>query len=216
MPKEKSKKGQAGNGAKQSTKPRRVSKSVIRQRFLQKLPKGGLAVEIGVWQGEFSSTILELIDPDTLVLIDPWAHIVDDSHSEAFVGRTDTSKMDRIFAKVSNKFKKEIAAGQVRMVRDFSVPALAGFKDSSISFAYVDGDHSYDGVKADLAALFPKMKIGGIMAFDDYHRRGWWGDGVIRAINEFLGQNPRALRIRSVVGAQIAIEVLDIADGEPA
>lgn len=214
MPKDKQNKDADKKKGKQATKSRRISKSVIRRRFLQKLPKGGLAVEIGVWQGEFSTEILELIAPDELVLIDPWAHIVDDSHSEAFVGRTDNSKMDRIFAKVSKKFAKEIKSGEVSMVRDFSVPALDKFADASISFAYVDGDHSYDGVKADLAALFPKMKTGGIMAFDDYHRRGWWGDGVIRAINEFLGQNPRLLRIRSVVGAQIAIEVLDMADGQ--
>ena len=109
-------------------------------------------------------------------------------------------------------FKDEIDEGSVEMVRDFSVPALAAFDDHSISFAYVDGDHSYEGVSADLKALFPKMKIGGIMAFDDYHRRGWWGDGVIRAINEFLGQHPRDFRIRSVVGAQIAIEVIDVAE----
>jgi len=214
MPKEKPSEGQITKAARKSTKPKRISKSAVRQRFLQKLPKGGLAIEIGVWKGEFSSTILELLEPDTLVLIDPWTHMVDTSHSEAFVGRTNASKMDRIFAQVKNKFEQEISAGRVELIRDFSVPALKNFNDGSISFAYVDGDHSYDGVKADLAALFPKMKVGGIMAFDDYHRRGWWGDGVIRAINEFLGQNPRALRIRSVVGAQIAIEVLEIAGGE--
>jgi cephalosporin hydroxylase len=153
-----------------------------------------------------------LIAPEKLVLIDPWAHIEDDSHAEAFVGRTGKTKMDRIFDGVVKKFETEIAAGQVALIRDFSVPALAQFTDQSISFAYVDGDHSYEGVSADLAALFPKMKRGGIMAFDDYHRRGWWGDGVIRAINEFLGAHPRDLRIRAVVGAQIAIEVLDPSD----
>ncbi len=190
-------------------KKRRVSKDIVRRKFLQKLPKGGIAVEIGVWQGEFSPTILELIEPEKLVLVDPWTHIDDDSHSEAFVGRTGKTKMDKIFDKVIKKFSGEIEQGKVALVRDFSVPALAQFADESISFAYVDGDHSYEGVSSDLAALFPKMKKGGIMAFDDYHRRGWWGDGVIRAINEFLGQHPRDLRIRAVVGAQIAIEVLE-------
>ncbi|MGJ8587101.1 MAG: class I SAM-dependent methyltransferase [Yoonia sp.] len=193
-------------GAKEK---RKISKNVVRRRFLQKLPKGGIAVEIGVWQGEFSNTILELIAPDKLVLIDPWTHIGDDSHSEAFVGRTGKSKMDKIFDKVIKNFDSEIKSGQVALIRDFSVPALDQFSDHSISFAYVDGDHSYDGVKSDLKALFPKMAIGGIMAFDDYHRRGWWGDGVIRAINEFMGEHPRDLRIRAVVGAQIAIEVLE-------
>jgi hypothetical protein len=193
-------------------KARRISKDAVRRKFLQKLPNGGIAVEIGVWQGEFSSTIIELMAPDKLVLIDPWAHIEDDSHSEAFVGRTGKTKMDKIFDSVIKQFDAEIKSGQVAMIRDFSVPALAQFADQTISFAYVDGDHSYEGVSADLAALFPKMKRGGIMAFDDYHRRGWWGDGVIRAINEFLGAHPRDLRIRAVVGAQIAIEVLDPTD----
>ena len=196
----------------QPKKARRISKESVRRKFLEKLPKGGIAVEIGVWQGDFSPTIIELITPDKLVLIDPWAHIEDDSHAEAFVCRTGKTKMDRIFDGVVKKFETEIAAGQVALIRDFSVPALAQFTDQSISFAYVDGDHSYEVVSADLAALFPKMKRGGIMAFDDYHRRGWWGDGVIRAINEFLGAHPRDLRIRAVVGAQIAIEVLDPSD----
>ncbi|MDA0722184.1 MAG: class I SAM-dependent methyltransferase [Proteobacteria bacterium] len=196
----------------QPKKARRISKESVRRKFIEKLPKGGIAVEIGVWQGDFSPTIIELITPDKLVLIDPWAHIKDDSHAEAFVGRTGKTKMDRIFDGVVKKFETEIAARQVALIRDFSVPALAQFTDQSISFAYVDGDHSYEGVSADLAALFPKMKRGGIMAFDDYHRRGWWGDGVIRAINEFLGAHPRDLRIRAVVGAQIAIEVLDPSD----
>ncbi len=197
-------------------KARRFSKDTIRRKFLQKLPNGGVAVEIGVWQGVFSTTILELIQPEKLVLIDPWTHINDDSHAEAFVGRTGKTKMDRIFDKVSAKFATEIKAGQVALMRDFSVPALAQFDDESIAFAYVDGDHSYEGVKADLAALLPKMTKGGIMAFDDYHRRGWWGDGVIRAINEFLGQHPRAMRIRAIVGAQIAIEILaDAEQDEP-
>lgn len=199
-----------GSPKKKATRGRRVSKELVRRKFLQRLPKGGVAVEIGVWQGEFSPTILELIVPEKLVLIDPWTHVGDESHSEAFVGRTGKSKMDKIFDRVVRKFEKEIAAGQVALIRDFSVPALDEFADRSISFAYVDGDHSYEGVKADLEALFPKMKLGGIMAFDDYHRRGWWGDGVIRAINEFLGMHPRDLRIRAVVGAQIAIEVLDV------
>ncbi|WP_322888976.1 MULTISPECIES: class I SAM-dependent methyltransferase [unclassified Yoonia] len=201
-----------GTAEEPPKKARRMSKDTVRRKFLQKLPKGGVAVEIGVWQGEFSATIIELIAPEKLVLIDPWAHIEDDSHAEAFVGRTGKTKMDKIFDGVVKQFEAQIAAGQVAMIRDFSVPALAQFADQSISFAYVDGDHSYEGVSADLAALFPKMKRGGIMAFDDYHRRGWWGDGVIRAINEFLGAHPRDLRIRAVVGAQIAIEVLDPTD----
>lgn len=194
------------NSGNNKKKKRKISKEIIRKKFLSKIPKGGIAVEIGVWQGDFSETILDLIEPKSLTLIDPWAHIETDSHSTAFVGRTSDNKMEKIFNKVVARYKTEIDEGSVNIIRDFSVPALGQFDDDSISFAYVDGDHSYEGVKSDLVALFPKMKPGGVMAFDDYHRRGWWGDGVIRAINEFLGQHPSHLRVLTVVGAQIGIQ----------
>ncbi|MEM9710326.1 MAG: class I SAM-dependent methyltransferase [Pseudomonadota bacterium] len=190
-------------------KPKRLSsKDQVRLKFLRQIPKGGMAIEIGVWQGEFSATILEELRVDHLCLIDPWIHIEDDSHSNAFVGRTGAEKMEKIFRGVKTRYQREIDAGKMSIIRDFSVTALSSFKDKSIDFAYVDGDHSYDGVKADLRALYPKLKPGGVMAFDDYHRRGWWGIGVIKAINEFLGQHPNDLRIRAVVGAQIGIQKL--------
>lgn len=187
-------------------KEKKQNKEAVRRRFLKRMPKGGLVVEIGVWRGDFSGTLLEFLEPDCLVLIDPWEHIVEDSHSEALAARAGAEKMDRIHKRVSKAFAKEIKAGTVRIVRDYSVPALTEFEDESISFAYVDGDHSYEGVRADLEALFPKMKPGGLIGFDDYHRRGWWGDGVLAAVHEFIGSRPRNLRVRAVEGAQIAIE----------
>lgn len=199
-------KGEAGKPAKQK---RRVSKDEVRRKFLRQMPKGGLAIEIGVWQGDFSGTILKHLRCDHLCLIDPWKHIEDDSHSNAFVGRTGAEKMEDIFQSVQARYGEEIEAGTVSIIRDFSVPALNTFEDESIDFAYVDGDHSYEGVCADLEALFPKMKVGGVMAFDDYHRRGWWGVGVIKAINEFLGKYPEKLRIRAITGAQIGVQKIE-------
>ena len=172
--------GEAKKAGPEGRAARRMSKDKVREIFLGRLPTGGTAIEIGVWHGDFSGMILDLIKPEKLYLIDPWANVTDDSHSEAFVGRTEDDKMERIFAKVQKRYAPEIQSGRVEIIREWSVPALDGFKPESIDFAYVDGDHSYEGVKADLAALFPKMRLGGVMAFDDYHRRGWWGDGVIR------------------------------------
>ncbi|MEM0949906.1 MAG: class I SAM-dependent methyltransferase [Pseudomonadota bacterium] len=188
---------------------RAANKAKVRDTFLKRLNRGGVAVEIGVWHGEFSEKILELIAPEKLYLIDPWANVTEDSHSEAFVGRTENAKMERIFKAVQKKFASEVREGRVEIIRDWSTLALNRFEPGSIDFAYVDGDHSYDGVCADLEALFPKMRVSGVMAFDDYHRRGWWGDGVVRAINEFLGRYPDQLRIRAIAGAQLAIEKME-------
>lgn len=191
---------------KSNRKERRASKDKIRQIFLGRLPQAEIAVEIGVWKGEFSSSILEYIQPQKLYLIDPWVNVNEKSHSNAFAGLTDNQKMEQIFNEVNDRYSDEIQSGIIEIIRDFSINALKSFDDGSIGFAYIDGDHSYEGVTADLNAIFPKMKVGGIMAFDDYHRRGWWGDGVIRAINEFLGKHPEYIRVRAIAGAQIALE----------
>ena len=50
-------------------------------------------------------------------------------------------------------------------------------------FIYVDGDHSYEAVLADLLAWYPKLKKFGVMCGDDYGHPS--GLGVIKAVNEF-------------------------------
>ncbi len=158
-------------------KHRQQAKEVVRRRFLGRMPKGGLMVEIGVWKGEFSGTLLDLLEPETLVLIDPWEHIEEDSHAEALAGRAGAKKMDRIHQKVADLYSSEIASGQVRIERGYSVPVLTKFADESINFAYVDGDHSYDGVRADLEILFPKMK------FAAFRHQGRGAQAVVIAVS---------------------------------
>lgn len=203
-PKEKPR-ADAAKTAKKPLAKKKEIKSANRSQFLQRMPKGGMAIEIGVWRGEFSRRILDILEPETLCLIDPWKSF-DDHDESAFSGREEDEKMDEIADSVAQMFATEIKAKQVVVMREMSQDALMKFKDNTINFAYVDGDHSYDGVKSDLAALMPKMMHGGIMAFDDYHRRGWWGDAVLRAIHEFIGAHPTEIRIKTVIGAQIALE----------
>ncbi len=37
----------------------------------------------------------------------------------------------------------------------------------TFDFAFIDGDHSYDGVKKDFDKVFPRMKKDGIISFHD-------------------------------------------------
>ncbi len=184
----------------------RERKDALRRELLELMPKGKLSIEIGVWKGEFSEILLEGLQPSKLVLIDPWGVQDDPEDGVSLAGARSKKDMDRIYESVKDKYRDEIALGKVSVIRDFSVPAMAQFKDESIGFAYVDGDHSYEGVKADLKAILPKMMTGGVIMLDDYHRKGWWKDGVMRAFHEFLGENSANVRIKAIKGAQVAVQ----------
>ncbi|SDW59415.1 Methyltransferase domain-containing protein [Ruegeria halocynthiae] len=186
----------------------RERKDALRREMLKTMPHGKLSVEIGVWRGEFSQILLEELSPSKLCLIDPWGVQPDPDGGASLAGARSQDDMDRIYDAVKDRYSTEIAKGQVSLIRDFSIPALRLFEDQSIGFAYLDGDHSYQGVKADLEALLPKMIEGGVIMLDDYHRRGWWKDGVMRAFHEFLGANSANLRLKAIKGAQVAVQKL--------
>ena len=50
---------------------------------------------------------------------------------------------------------------------------------------YIDGNHLYEFVKGDLEVYWSKVKSGGYIAGDDYGVRGWWQNGVTKAVDEF-------------------------------
>lgn len=73
----------------------------------------------------------------------------------------------------------------LRLIRPIRLPSLEAvelYRNGSLDFVLIDGSHQYADVKADIEAWLPKMKIGGILAGDDY---GW--PGVKRACDELFG-----------------------------
>ncbi len=68
-----------------------------------------------------------------------------------------------------------------------SLNAVTRVADESLDFAFIDADHTYKAVKADIHAWWPKIQPDGILCGHDYgykkDRRGIWG--VSKAVNEF-------------------------------
>jgi len=50
-----------------------------------------------------------------------------------------------------------------------SLEAAECFEDNSCDVVFVDGDHEYNAVLADISAWWPKLKVGGFMAGDDFN-----------------------------------------------
>jgi predicted O-methyltransferase YrrM len=83
-----------------------------------------------------------------------------------------------------NNFYPEFIANMTKAgVLDYITPivsksaeAAAKIENDSIEVLFVDGDHTYEGVRADFDNYFPKMQVGGLMAF---HDTGFPGPGQL-------------------------------------
>jgi predicted O-methyltransferase YrrM len=61
-------------------------------------------------------------------------------------------------------------------------------EDGSLDFVFIDADHSYEGVKADIEAWDPKVREGGYVIGHDYDFPKWWGKQVKQAVDEIYGE----------------------------
>jgi len=70
---------------------------------------------------------------------------------------------------------------RLKKLKGDSVEMAKHVKDESLDFIFVDADHRYSAVMADLAAWIPKVKQGGFITGHDIHL-----SGVLKAVSEVL------------------------------
>lgn len=160
----------------------------LRDALLRRMPTNSVCAEIGAWKGDFSARILKIVQPARLHLVDPWKYEDSATYEHAWYGGSvgsNQAHMDRVHNSVVARFRKQIDAGVVVVHRSSSTGASAGFPDEYFDWVYIDGNHLYECVKADLNNFYPKVKYGGFITGDDYDRKGWWDDGVTKAVDEF-------------------------------
>ena len=144
-----------------------------RGELLKYLPQNAIVSEIGVWEGDFATQILNVTSPEKLYLIDSWNH--------------DRKAKERKVI-TENRFRNQIEAQKVIIVHDDSVNALSKFEDDFFDWVYLDSDHSYEYTKKELTVLNKKVKKNGFIAGHDYTRDNWVAMmrlGVVEAVNEF-------------------------------
>jgi hypothetical protein len=162
-----------------------------RDFLLKEMPKKSVVAEIGVYKGDFSGRIIEIVTPKELHLIDPWKYEPDAPYRNSWYGGTMgvcQANMDSIFDAVVRRFQVQITTGTIRVHRAASVDAGAAFSESYFDWIYIDGNHQYEFVRADLETYYPKVKKGGYLVGDDYGEAGWWQGGVKRAVDEFVSK----------------------------
>ncbi len=147
----------------------------------------GLAVELGVMYGDFSRTILDVLKPAKLILVDPFElseqRYLDTGDGEQITTAYSTESEYRL---VSKRFENEIKELRVLLNRNYSYNVLRIYPDNLFDFIYIDACHLYECVKQDLNDWLPKLKEGGLMCGHDYFE-GF--SGVIEAVDEFCAEH---------------------------
>lgn len=180
-----------------------MSREKHRLKLLQSLPKGGVGAEIGVFEGAFSPQILEVTQPKFLYLIDPWKFdqrrllptfgllLVKQNPQTREPGNSPQKHLDQMAEKVQASFAdhKNVQVLRTTAGKFFELCRKRGI---TLDWVYLDGDHGYDAVRADVAAAYETVKPGGIVSGDDFGLKSI-EDGtksVRRAVTEFLSEHP--------------------------
>ena len=151
------------------------------QRIVARLPadQPSTIVEVGVWLGCSTAYLgVEIVNsgkPITLVAVD---HFLG---SPELLGEAALPTLEA--ACRANLAPLADALGErFRLVVSDSVSAAANCDDYSVDVVWIDANHEYDAVRADIEAWWPKLRVGGVMAGHDAST-----DGVQRAIEERFG-----------------------------
>lgn len=153
----------------------RVKPGFTREDLARKFANWHFSVgaEIGVADGRYALTLCQAIPGLTLYAIDPWAPY----HGNSRGGGTDQHERNYALA------QERLSSYRVCFVRKLSIEAAPQIREGSLDFVFIDGNHDYAYVKADLEAWVPKVRSGGVVAGHDYYHFG--DDGVVRAVDEY-------------------------------
>lgn len=143
------------------------------------LPENGCFVEVGSFKGKSTAYFAEKLKKDksnkVFVCVDTWQG-TEGEHEEMI------SKLDKPLIEIFEENMSDLGLSDyICPIEKDSVEAAKDFIDKSVDVVFLDGDHSYEGVKADIEAWLPKIKPGGLLCGHDIDFPFVW-----RAVKEKL------------------------------
>ncbi len=134
--------------------------------------------EIGVYKCLTSLAVLMNCAVGRYYMVDPWRDYWDSGGGEADKGSPKDLSWEPLY---ETALEIELRFTTAEVLRLPSVDAAELFAPGELDMVFIDGDHSYEGARADIGAWTPIIKPGGILAGHDYYTR--W-PGVVRAVDE--------------------------------
>lgn len=155
------------------------------------VPIGGVMVEIGSYRGQSGAYIAAGGQDAHLYMVDLWSRenlsIVSESNQYAVADTGHLRALKNNFKVLGITNYTTLQGNSAELIERWSKP---------IDLLFIDGDHSYEGVKADYENWAPYVKKGGFIAFHDYSA-SWLG--VVKFIEEVAIKDLNYLGLHSRV-----------------
>jgi predicted O-methyltransferase YrrM len=131
--------------------------------------------EVGVFGGYYSEILCKAIPGLDLTCVDVWGW-----------GK---------YQRAEEECLERLKPYNVNIIKKYSVEAAKEVADGSLDFVYIDAAHDYENVKLDIAAWAPKVRVGGIIAGDDFYDFPSGKGGVMRAATEYTSHHHYDLKL---------------------
>ena len=126
-------------------------------------------IEIGARYGESSEILLNYLNIDKYIIIDPYESYNDyknDGFNDILINNNE-SIMEQIKIKLK-KYNRDIIF-HIGYSNDIDI--INKIDNNSIDLIFIDGNHTYNYVYNDLKNYYPKLKKDGVLCGDDFFMR---------------------------------------------
>jgi predicted O-methyltransferase YrrM len=164
--------------------------------IIRRLPQNARVAEVGVLIGILSEYLLRNRTDITLYMVDSWLEASEQPDQYRATGDVHANHNRKIVrdhrAQAENRARKYASRALV-----MPIPSLAAanrFNAGELDLVFLDADHSYAGVSADIAAWLPKVKPGGWIGGHDYENPDpAFRFGVTEAVDEWAEATGRKI-----------------------
>jgi cephalosporin hydroxylase len=111
-------------------------------------------------------------------LVDPW---------HAYSNNPQGKSKEKHEFSYNETLRKTAGYPNVRIVKGYSNDAVRDVPLHSLDFCYIDGQHQFNFVMADLIEWSERVRSGGIVSGDDYYAldEKRWGAGPVEAVQAY-------------------------------
>ena len=159
-------------------------------------------LEIGVFYGANIISVGKtygLHNESKLFCIDPWEDYEEYDEYK--------NEQPHIYETFNENIKNSGFQDKIIINRGYSNKEIHNFDDNFFDIIYIDGNHEPDYVLEDAVSSFRKLKVNGIMIFDDY---GWYSaHEVEKAIDAFVSVYSKRIEYLKLEDHQVFIKKIN-------